>query len=842
MAISEAPRRTSVFSSDLPLQLKPTIGRQHELTTIRARLLRRDVRLITLTGPPGVGKTHLALEVGARIRDEFEAGVRFVDLAPIDDASQVIDAIARALDIREVDRQALVAAVEEFLGESTLLLILDNCEQVLDAAELVGRLLATCRHLKVLATSRAPFHLRWEHELPVPPLRVPALDSCSSSDDVTASEAGQLFIQRAQTVAPDFVLRDADATAVAEICTLLDGLPLALELAAARIKLFPPRALLRRLYRVEESEAGPGSSLRLLTDNARDLPLRQQTLFRAIDWSYDLLDAAGRALFRRLSVFVGGCTLEAAEAVAWDDGIAGLDVVASLVDHSLVTREEQQDGEPRLRMLETIREYALLQLDASDEANLVRTRHTAHYLELVERAAHQLVGPQQQDWFARLERERDNLRAVEQRATIRGDADTVIRLGAALWPFWLARDDASQARARLDAMLALVGTVAPCVALARALHGAGLLSEKLGDYRTCRKLFEQGIGVARQVDDRAALAALLDGLGRQEFIEGHYAEARPLLEESRAIVRASDDRIGLARVLSHLGFLEFLEGRPAVARAIFEEGLALAVAAEDHHRVAEFMDNLGNAAELEGDLAHATRLYERAIVVWRTLGQGHWLAMSLNNLGKVQVRQGQLELARQHLLEALELARRLGNRRRCAYIVSAVAALAAAEGQAEGAARLELVAARTSNRIGAARPSQARRTGSTTTRGAAAADEPSETMTLEQAIDDCLTLLARERPVSVQLPLIRQPARTASAAARRGGREGLTQRERDVVGLLAQGLTNRQVADALVLTEGTAENYVQRILGKLGFSNRVQVAAWAVEQGLGGGRQTPHIV
>ena len=463
--------------------------------------------------------------------------------------------------------------VQEFLRDKSLLLILDNFEQVLDAADVVGRLLAACPRLKVVATSRAPLHLRWERELPVPPLKFPDLDGRPGADAVAASPAGQLFIERAQAVAPNFVLGDADAAAVAEICAYLDGLPLAIELAAARIKLFPPRALLRRLVRARHGEASEDSPLRLLADQARDLPPRQQTLLRAIAWSYDLLDQNEQALFRRLSVFVGGCSVEAAETVGGFGMRDGLDIVASLVDKSLVWREEQPDGEPRLRMLETIREYAREQLGSSADAEATRARHAAYYIDLAEHAAIELVGPQQQTWFARLERERDNLRAVERWATARGDAVLIVRLGAALWPFWLAREDASQARERLEALLPLVGQVPPDTALGRALHGMGLIAEKLGDYALCRSLFEQGLAVARQLDDRRTLAAVLDSLGRQEFIEGRYAESRALLEESHAILREAGDRVGLARVLSHLGFLEYLEGRPAAARAIFEQGI-----------------------------------------------------------------------------------------------------------------------------------------------------------------------------------------------------------------------------------------------------------------------------
>jgi DNA-binding NarL/FixJ family response regulator len=551
----------------------------------------------------------------------------------------------------------------------------------------------------------------------------------------------------------------------------------------------------------------------LLVDQARDLPPRQQTLIKAITWSYDLLDVDEQAVLRRLSVFVGGCELEAAEAVGAADTPNGLDSVASLIDKSLLGREEQADGEPRLRMLQTIRDYAAEQLEVSGEGESVRAHHADYFVRLVESARGELVGPHQQTWFARFERERDNLVATERWAR-RADVHLTVRLVAALWPFWLAREDASHARDRIDAILPIFAGASPSPTLARALHGAALIAEKLGDYATCRALLQRSVLLARQFDDRRTLALVLDSLGRQAFIEGRYSEARVMLEESHAILREIDDPVGLARLLSHLGFLEHLEGRRAAARAIFEEGLALARASEDQHRVAEFLDNLGNVSEAEADLEGARRMYQEAIDIWRQLGTGHWLAMSLNNLGSVEVRRGDLSAARTHLLESLSLAHRIGNRRRMAYAISAAAALARAEGQTERAAGLDAVATLTVTEIGAARQGQgvSRVPGALTSTPA---------MTLEQAVADTLAWLEKPSGPAAESPLVEQ----APAAA------GLTRREWQVVALLARGLTNRQIAEALVLTEGTAENYVQRILGKLGFNNRAQIAVWAVEHG-----------
>jgi predicted ATPase/DNA-binding CsgD family transcriptional regulator len=809
---------------NLPPQPNPLIGRERDVATARQQLARADVRLLTLTGPPGVGKTRLAIDVAAMVLDDFADGVGFVDLSSIADPHLVLGAITRQLGLHDSGGRPPADVLEGFLRDRLLLLVLDNFEQVLNAAGDISALLAACPGLKVLATSRAPLHLRWECELPLPALQLPLLDGRTAVDAVTTSAAGQLFLERARAVAPNLIVSEEDASAVADICARLDGLPLAIELAAARIKLFPPRALLRRLIVAEDPESPEHSPLRLLSRKARDLVPRQQTLLRAITWSYDLLDADEQALFRRLSVFVGGCTLDAAEAVGVCDAPGGLDVIASLVDKSLVAQEEQADGEPRLRVLETLRAYARAKLAASGDAERTRERHAEHYVAMAERAAEQFDGPQPQTAFDRLERERANFLAVEEWAVARGLADISLRLSAALWPFWLSRGNAAEAGDRLRPILPLVGRVADSSVLARGLHGAGVLAEKLGDYQLCRSLLEGSVAVARRVDDTNALATALDSLGRQHFVEGQLIEARVLLEESYALLSPMNDRVGLARLLSHYGYLEHLDGRPEMARAIFEQGLAIAREADDRHRVAEFLDNLGNTFEAQGDLDSAARMFREAVAMWRPLRHLPWLAMALYNLGEAEFGRGDRGAARVHLAEAIGLSRRMGDQRRLAYALSAVARLAAADGDAARAARFEAVANLATVAIGAR--SRRRPSG----RGALPAQIASRALelqagaqlpTLEETADDCLAWLARPQVAPEPAPAIPESST-----------EALTRRERDVVGLLARGLTNRQIASTLVVTEGTAENYVQRVLGKLGFNNRTQVAAWALGRGL----------
>ena len=491
------------YPNNLPAQPTPFIGREQEVAAVEHLFCREEVRLLTLTGPGGVGKTRMALQVAAELREVFPDGVYFVNLAPIRDPRFVVPTIAQALDLKEIAEQPLLDLLKAFLQGQQLLLLLDNFEQVVSAAIEVAELLAACPQLKVLVTSRMVLHVQAEQEFAVPPLSVP--DPRHLPDVVALSqyEALALFIQRAQSVKPEFQLSNANAQAIVEICQHLDGLPLAIELAAARIKLLHPQALLVRL----------SQRLSVLTSGAQDVPERQQTLRNTIAWSYNLLDAQEQRLFRRLSVFVDGCTLEAIEAVCMtlgDETGSVLDAVASLIDKSLLQQTEQEGEEPRFVMLETIREYGLEVLAASGEMEAVRQAHSAYFLRLAETAEPALEGPHPANWFGWLEREHDNLRAAMHWFLERDEGAMALRLGCALWWFWNSRGPASEGRAFLEQALTSSERVAEDVR-AKALYVVGNFAARMGDFDQAKAFCKESLALFQETGKRWDMCLAISG-------------------------------------------------------------------------------------------------------------------------------------------------------------------------------------------------------------------------------------------------------------------------------------------------------------------------------------------
>jgi len=718
-------RSAGAPSHNLPPRPRSIVGRERDLALARQHLLAAETRLLTLVGPPGVGKTRLAIELAADVLDHlvgsesvpaFPAGAWFVDLAPIVDPRLVPDATARALGLGDVGGRAPADVLEDYLREKVLLLILDNFEQVLDATDLVGRLLTACPKLKVVATSRAPLHLRWEREQPVPPLALPDPDDAPTPAVLAASPAVRLFVERARVVVPGFDPDDGEAAAIAEICRHLDGLPLAIELASARIKLFSPIALARRLAGPDDGDPGLASPLDLLAGRARDVPARQQTLWGAIGWSYDLLDEDEQRLFRRLAVFTGGCT-PGAGAWVLDTGDEravpspstqapaprALDLVASLVDKSLVVRVEQPDGEPRLHLLETLREFGLAQLRAVGELESVRRQHAEYYLALAERAAPALSGPDQVAWLNRLEPERANLLRALEWAVACDEHQIGLRLGAALWPFWLVRGQASEAHALVVDLVLAGQHDPPSPVRAEALVGAAILARHAGDYATSRALLDASLEIGRALEDQGSIARALHHLGWLAYLEGDLAEAWALGEQSLEMFRRLGDTVAMADVLHGLAFVAHLRGDYPTARARYEESLALHREVGNRRGEARALHNLGLAdALIKGDLPAARRQYEESLQIFRELGDRQSIAMALGNLGDVAILQHDYDAAQALHHGCLVTAAEVDDRRRIAFSLAGVAVLAASRGQAARALRLAAAAMALREAIGAA--------------------------------------------------------------------------------------------------------------------------------------------
>jgi predicted ATPase/DNA-binding CsgD family transcriptional regulator len=834
----------SEWQHRVPLLPSPLIGRE-EAARAAAGLLAGETRLLTLTGPPGVGKTTLALAVAGGLARRDDHAAHFVDLAVVRDPAQVGAAIVAALDAGATPgldpRDRLVRAI----GERALLLVLDNFEQVVGAAPLLSDLLAACPRLALLVTSREPLRLRWERELPIAPLPVP-----SSTGDVAEamrSPALRLFAERARAVAPNFVLGPANVGAVAAICRHLDGLPLAIELAAARIRLLSPEAMLARLTGERgagtDRQVGSGTTLSLLADGPRDLPPRHQTLHDAIDWSYGLLAAPEQALLRRLAVFDGGCTFEAAEAVCG----ASWEGIASLVEKSLLRYEALPDPEPRARMLETIRAYALARLAESGEAPTLRERHVAYFVDLAEQAEPFLFGPDQATWLDRLDRERGNLRAAGRWAEETGAIETALRLESALIRFWRARGDEADARDRVRGVLALAATAPPHPATVKSLGGAGELARLLCDYETAESLTRRSFDLARTLGDRPGTANALRELAQLASMRGQYAEARRYGDESLALCLELSDRAGQVTALRELGMLSYHEGDLARARERFERGLTVARALEDRREVANLAFSLALTYHVDGHLAAARALYEECLTIDRAHRHRASEGACLSNLGNLATLRGELTDARRLFSQSVIASRESGDRRRLAFTLSALAGLASTEGEAARALRLDAAGSAAIESLGArlapamravydAQLAPARRVLGRD--GALAAREAGRVLTLEQAIDEAVAWLANAGGAADGRPSRHPGAASDAVESVQAGPDRevapgprvdvLTRRERDVAVLIARGLSNREIAEALVITPGTAESYVHRVLTRLDFTRRSQVAAWAV--------------
>jgi predicted ATPase len=691
------PVRSEARPTNLPIPSSVFVGRDSEVAAASELLRRQDVRLVTVTGPGGIGKSRLALEVARGIVDAFPAGVYFVPLASVNDPDSIASVIAQTLLVRESGKQSQLERLKDHLQSSSnspMLLLIDNFEHMVAAAPTLAELLAIAPGLKLLVTSRAALRVYDEHEFPVPPLALPDPKGLPSLETLSQYSAISLFVQRAAAVRPDFKLTDENAAAVAEICARLDGLPLAIELAAARAKLLSPSAMRARLE----------SRLQLLTGGARDLPARQQTLRQAIDWSYDFLTAPEQKLFRRLAVFLGGCTLEAVESVCdtkRDLDLDVLDGMASMVDKSLVRQIDQPDGEPRFVMLATIREYALEKLAGSGEESQIRRSHAAYCLVLAEEGGAQDGGAQSTEWHHRFEVEHDNFRLALEWLTETGEAEWGLRLGTGLFRFWELREYLTEGRDCLGKLLKLKAAALASNLRARALFAAGILAAEQGDLVVADGLIEESLNIARQLGDKRSIAVSLNALAVNARDHQDFASSRALFEQSLVLWRELRDHLAVARALSNLASIARLQEDFSNARALYEECLCIFRDLGDRTGVAWALNHEGDVVREQGDFTAARSLYERSLAAFYSLNDRWGIAASLADLGNLAREQKDYGTADSLYRESLKVFQELDHKRGIARLLESFACSAASQSQPERSLRLAGAAAALRQSIGA---------------------------------------------------------------------------------------------------------------------------------------------
>ena len=820
-------------TNNLPIALTRFIGREKEIAEVK-RLLDlpglgdleglRVARLLTLTGAGGAGKTRLAIQVAQDLTGlanlsglGFPDGVWLIELASLADPALVPQTVATIFDLRASGNLAPMDLLKNFLHTKNLLLVLDNCEHLIDAcAQLAESLLTHCPDVKILATSREALNIAGEITFRVPSLAVANPQQLPPLEAFAQVQAIHLFVERAHAVQPGFELTDANKSFIAQICARLDGMPLALELAAARVKMLSVEQIAARLDGVFD----------LLTRGTRTAPTRQQTLRATMDWSFDLLDEPERILFRRLAVFAGGFTLEQVEAICADDGIGTadiLDVLADLVDKSLVNVVTYNQVTARYRMLETIRQYAREKLLQANELNATRSLHLRYFLHLAKKADAYLHRPEREQWLNQLQVEHDNLRSGWAWA-IENDLEHALDLARALQSFWFT-GHLGEATACANQLLAKLEKGGHDHRRAQTLILAANVANMKIDHATANPLYEAGLAIAQTIGNCALIEYALTGLGIGKIASGEFEHARTNLTAALSLSRASGDEWNQIRILRFLGILAFQQNEFVAARDYLDQAITRARAVGDQHSLASVLNSLGVLLFKQNDLSGAASAYEETLAVCKNIPSGNMRIAAIRGLAEIALRNRDMARAKNLLEECAVYYQQQGITTGLAWCLMVYIELAMAVNQPRAAARW-LGAAHSARDAFSAlhlagKPEAYTRLeqrvrpmlGQTEFE---IAWKMGKTLTIAQAIDESLKIKVPDQ----------------SPPTLKGKLNGITAREREVAALIAHGKTNREIADALVLSERTIEGHVSNILTKLNFATRAQIAAWAVEQGL----------